>query len=137
VHECGIQFAEPVRDARGQKPLQLQQCRQRGLIAAEDTVERGLTQGHRHRERLFVVKAQRWHLGATAEPVAAPRPWVGLDAAAEVPQLHDQDESCPDPVVTSALPSASCPATKPPHHGDRTIGVPHRVIEPPLRPWGA
>ena len=35
-----------------------------------------------------VVKAQ-WHLGATAEPVAAPRPWVGLDAVAEVPQLRD------------------------------------------------
>jgi hypothetical protein len=47
------------------------------LDRAEDAVDRGLTQGHRHGERLFVVQAQRWYLGATAEPVSAQG--LGLD----------------------------------------------------------
>ena len=89
LHERGVHLAQAGPRFEAVGPPQFQQRRQRGLVTAEDAAQRGLTQSDGHGERLLVVEDQRWHPGAAAQAVAAPRPRVGLDAVAELPQPGD------------------------------------------------
>ncbi|GHB31980.1 hypothetical protein GCM10010346_64130 [Streptomyces chryseus] len=89
VYEGVVHLGQPVRDALGQNLLQFQQRRQRGLVAAESTAERGLAQSDSNGECFFVIEDQRRCPGSGAETVTAPWSRVGLDGVAEFPELGD------------------------------------------------
>lgn len=89
VHKGGIHLTKSVRDPRWKDLAQFQQCRQRGLVAAENAAECCLAQPDGHGECLFVIEDQGRHPVSGPEAVTAPGPGVGLDSVAEFPEPGD------------------------------------------------